>query len=114
MGASLPLAVPLFRIGAGLESCRRRTLWVPDQPADRALLYAGAEYDGHARPCGPVRRIRHVGLRASALLPARPHGPRHVEREAALHLLLVSQYRVVHDDVSFALAAGPLANLRRV
>src|SRR5262245_31594003 len=111
MGTRLPLAVPLFRIGAGLESCWCRTLRVPDQPADRALLHAGAEYDSHARPCGLVRRIRHAGLGASALLPTRPHGPCHVEREATIHLLLVSQHRVVHDDVSFALARGPLANL---
>src|SRR5262249_48053741 len=114
MGTRLPLAVPLFRVGAGLGSCWCRALRLSDKPADCALLHAGTGYDGHAWPCGPVWRIRHVGLGIRALLPAWPHQPSHVEREAALHLVLVPQHRAGYDDVPFALATGPLANLRLV
>ena len=84
LGVGLPLADPVLRGGGVLEPGRRGPVRLPHQPAHRALLHAGPEHHAGARPRRAVRRLRHAGHRADALLPARPHAARANGRPRAL------------------------------
>ena len=76
VGVGLQVADLFLRGGGVLEPGRRGAVRLPDQPADRALLHAGPEHDAGARPHRAVRRLRHAGHRADAVLPARPDAGR--------------------------------------
>ena len=83
VGREVPLADLLLRRRRVLEHGRRRAVRLHDQPADRALLHAGAEHDAGARPRRAVRRLRHARHRADAVLPARAASATGVEGRAA-------------------------------
>ena len=70
--AAYQLADPVLRRRRLLEHRRCRRARLRDQPAGVAVLRAGPEHDGGARPRRAVRRVRHAGHRPDAVLPARP------------------------------------------
>ena len=72
VGGGVQVADLLLRRRGVLEPRRRRPVRLPDQPADRPLLHAGAEHDAGARPHGAVRRLRHARHRPDAVLPEGP------------------------------------------
>ena len=83
VGAALSLAGVLLRRRRVLEYGGRGPVRLHDQPADRAVLHAGAEHDAAARARGPVRGLRDAGHRADAGLPARDESGDRVEGELA-------------------------------
>src|SRR5262245_7422853 len=94
--------------GGVLESGRRWSVRVYDQPANRALLYAGAEYDGRSRARGAVRCLRNARAGADAVLSAGHEAGTEMEHETARVCVLGDQYR--HDaGNSFELAADRFA-----
>ena len=70
LGGGVQVADLLLRRRGVLEPGGRGPVRLPHQPADRALLHAGAEHDAGARAHGAVRRVRHAGHRPDAVLPA--------------------------------------------
>ncbi len=79
---ALPVAHLLLRRGGVLEHGGRGTVRLHDQPAHRALLHARTEHHAAARPCRAVRRLRHVGHRPDAGLPAGAGAGGRMERAA--------------------------------
>ena len=71
----------------------RRAVRLPDQSAAVALLHAGPESHAAARAHRPVRRVRHAGDRAGAVLSARTQARHPLERAAAQDVILVAEHR---------------------
>ena len=70
VGSQLPLAIHVLCRSAVLEPGRRRSVRIPDQSADRAVLHAGFEHDRQPWPCRFIRRLRNAWPGLDALLSA--------------------------------------------
>jgi hypothetical protein len=85
-------------VGAGL-------LGFAINPAGVAVLRAGPEHDGRARSRRAVRRLRHAGHRADAVLPARSLRSGAARRQVPEARLLEPEHRPGDDGLPVA-AAG--------
>ena len=89
----LSVAHLLLRGSRILEPGGSWTVRLPHQPADFALLRAGAKPHSPARPYCPLRRVRNARARPHALLPAYIASWTSVEAGNVEDFILVPEYR---------------------
>src|SRR6516164_179670 len=107
----LSLAHLLLRRRGILEFCRRRTVRIPDQSTDRALLHARSEHDAGSRPYSSVRRIRNAWHWSDVVLSAGTAAWTHMERVASEILVLVYQHRTFTNGPAQSVAHRPHADM---